>query len=56
MEEYLQSIFLLRNLNENLNSNIEIKGQEILDEIKKNNKSVVFISGHFANFVNGNAY
>ena len=31
-------------------SNIKIEGQEILSEIKKNNQSVVFISGHFANF------
>mgnify|MGYP005726456335 FL=1 len=35
---------------EKLASNIKIEGQEILDEIKKNNQSVVFISGHFANF------
>ena len=33
-----------------LNKNIELKGQEILEEIKKNNKPVVFISGHFSNF------
>ena len=32
------------------NSKIEIEGQEILDEIKKNNKQVVFISGHLSNF------
>ena len=29
---------------------IEIIGQEILDEIKKNNERVIFISGHFNNF------
>ena len=29
---------------------IEIIGQEILDEIKKNNERVIFISGHFSNF------
>jgi Kdo2-lipid IVA lauroyltransferase/acyltransferase len=34
----------------NLSSKIEIEGQEILDEIKKKNKQVVFISGHFSNF------
>ena len=34
----------------NLESNINIEGQEILDEIKKNNKQVVFISGHLSNF------
>ncbi len=33
-----------------LNSRIEIEGQDILDKIKKFNKQVVFISGHFANF------
>ena len=31
-------------------SNIEIKGQEILDIIKKENEPVIFISGHFNNF------
>ena len=35
---------------EKLASNIKIEGQEILNEIKKNNQSVIFISGHFANF------
>ena len=34
----------------NLETNIKIEGQEILDEIKKNNKQVVFISGHLSNF------
>tara|TARA_B100000780_G_scaffold278928_1_gene254432 strand:+ start:719 stop:1579 length:861 start_codon:yes stop_codon:yes gene_type:complete len=29
---------------------IEINGQEILDEIKNDNKPVIFISGHFNNF------
>jgi Kdo2-lipid IVA lauroyltransferase/acyltransferase len=29
---------------------IEIEGQEILEEIKRLNKQVVFISGHFGNF------
>ena len=27
-----------------------VEGKEILDEIKKNNEKVVFISGHFSNF------
>ena len=31
-------------------SNIEVNGQENLDEIKKLNKQVIFISGHFSNF------
>ena len=33
-----------------LNDFIEVNGLEILNEIKKNNKQVVFISGHFNNF------
>ncbi len=33
-----------------LASQIEIDGQEILDEIKELNKPVIFISGHFSNF------
>ncbi len=31
-------------------NNIEIKGQEILEKIKKNNEPVIFVSGHFNNF------
>ena len=31
-------------------NNIKIFGQDVLEEIKKNNKPVVFISGHFNNF------
>ena len=34
----------------NLSSKIKVDGQEILDEIKKNKKQVVFISGHLSNF------
>lgn len=30
--------------------NILIEGQEILDEIKRNNEPVIFVSGHFNNF------
>jgi len=30
--------------------NIEIKGQEILDKIKKDDEAVIFVSGHFSNF------
>ena len=33
-----------------LSKNIEIKGQNILDDIKLSNKQVIFISGHFSNF------
>ena len=34
----------------NLSSNIKLEGQEIINEIKKNNQPVVFISGHLSNF------
>ena len=33
-----------------LSSKIQVDGQDILDEIKKSNKQVIFISGHFCNF------
>ena len=33
-----------------LGKKIQIEGQEILDEIKKSKKQVIFISGHFSNF------
>jgi KDO2-lipid IV(A) lauroyltransferase len=33
-----------------IDSKIDIEGRDILDEIKKSNKPVVFISGHFSNF------
>ncbi len=33
-----------------LSANIEIEGQDILDDIKKNNKQVIFFSGHLSNF------
>ena len=33
-----------------LSSNIEVEGQEIIERIKRENKQVVFVSGHFANF------
>ena len=31
-------------------SQIQVEGQEILDEIKRSEKKVIFISGHFSNF------
>ena len=45
MEEFLQNICLLKNLDmENFSQNIEIEGQEILDEIKKKiNKLFLFL-------------
>tara|TARA_Y100000591_G_scaffold314003_1_gene320083 strand:- start:9 stop:869 length:861 start_codon:yes stop_codon:yes gene_type:complete len=33
-----------------LSLNIKIEGKEVLDEIKKNNTQVIFISGHLSNF------
>ena len=33
-----------------LSSEVQIEGQEILNDIKKNNKQVIFISGHLSNF------
>ena len=33
-----------------LESKIQVEGEEILDEIKKKKKKVIFISGHFSNF------
>ena len=33
-----------------LKTNIEIEGQEILDDIKNKNKQVIFFSGHLSNF------
>jgi len=44
--------FFLKNFKFNkINFNhVEINGTKYLDEIKKNNQSVIFYSGHFANF------
>ncbi len=47
----LSEYVFLKNFRSNkLNNFLEIKGNEILDQIKKNNEQVVFISGHFNNF------
>ena len=43
-------VYLKQFRKNNLNHFIEIEGLNYLDEIKKNNKQVVFISGHFNNF------
>ena len=41
----------IKNYRNNLfDTHITIRGLEILREIKKNNKPVIFISGHFSNF------
>ena len=42
--------FLKKFNNNDLKNYLEIEGQEHLDHIKKNNKKVVFVSGHFNNF------
>ena len=43
-------VFIKEFRNSKLSNNIEIVGQDILDNIKKDNKPVIFISGHFNNF------
>ena len=45
---FIEYVFLKKFKNEN--SHMLIEGEEILNDIKKNNKQVVFVSGHFANF------
>ena len=47
----LSEYIFLKNFRESqLNNNLEIIGQDILEEIKKEDKPVIFISGHFNNF------
>ena len=43
-------IFLKQFRKNSLNQFLKIEGLDILDQIKKNNERVVFISGHFNNF------
>ena len=47
---FAEYVFIKNFRNGNLNSRIKIEGQDVLDEIKRLNKQVVFISGHFGNF------
>jgi len=47
---FAEYVFIKNYRNGNLSSKISIDGLEILNEIKKNNKQVIFISGHFSNF------
>ena len=47
---FAEYVFIKKFRITNLNSNIIIEGIEILDEIKKNNQKVIFVSGHFSNF------
>ncbi len=43
-------IFLKNFRNDTSNKYIDIEGNNFLDEIKMNNESVIFVSGHFDNF------
>ena len=45
---FVEYLFLKKFKNTHIH--MEIKGEEILNKIKKNNKPVIFVSGHFANF------
>ena len=47
LSEYM---FLKNFRNNNLNSNINIEGKEILEQIKHEKTPVIFVSGHFSNF------
>ena len=47
---YAEYLFLKDFRYGKLASEVQIEGQEILDEIKENNKQVIFISGHLSNF------
>ena len=46
---FAEYIFL-NDLRKNEKGNIQINGIDILDKLKKNDESVIFISGHFDNF------
>jgi len=47
---FAEYMFIKKFRQNNLSNNIEIIGQDILDEIKSYDKPVIFISGHFNNF------
>ena len=46
---FAEYIFI-KDFRKNKNENIIIEGKEVLDQIKKDKKQVIFISGHFGNF------
>ena len=47
----LAEYIFIKNFRQNESKNfLEIKGKEILNEVKKSKKPVIFISGHFDNF------
>jgi len=47
---FAEYMYIKKYRQNSLSNNIEIVGQNILEEIKDNNKPVIFISGHFNNF------
>lgn len=47
---FSEYMFIKNYRNKLFDTHISIRGLEILREIKKNNKPVIFISGHFSNF------
>ena len=47
---FAEYIFLKDFRNGKLASEVQIEGKEILNDIKENNKQVIFISGHLSNF------
>jgi len=47
---FAEYMFMKKFRSGSLKGNIKIKGEEILKQIKKENKNVIFVSGHFSNF------
>ena len=47
---FAEYMFIKKFRDQKENENIIIEGKEILEDIKRNNQKVVFISGHFSNF------
>ena len=47
---FAEYIFIKDFRSGSLSNNIEINGIEVLEDIKLNNKQVIFVSGHFSNF------
>ena len=47
---FAEYMFIKQFREDKSNKRIKIEGQELLEEIKKENKPVIFISGHLSNF------
>ncbi len=47
---FAEYVFMKNFRNNQFNDNIKIIGNDIFEEIKKNNQKVIFVSGHFSNF------